>query len=164
MFGIPQIIKYVAILLSILIVAAGLWYVMNLKADLAISRENNAKLEQGIESQKLLMQQMREDIAEIQRVNKELHDLANTQRAEVEALSNKFSQDARGQARDFGLLAKEKPGLIERLINRGTRNAMRCLEIASGAPRTKEELEAVTSSTINKECPSIANPNYRGAQ
>ena len=164
MFGLPQIIKYVAILLSIVIVAAGLWYVMNLKADLAISRENNAKLEQGIESQKALMQQMREDIAEIQRVNKELHELANTQRAEVEALSNKFSQDARGQARDFGLLAKEKPGLIERLINRGTRNAMRCLEIASGAPRTKEELEAVTSSTINKECPSIANPNYRGAQ
>ena len=164
MFGLPQIIKYVAILLSILIVAAGLWYVMNLKADLAISRENNAKLEQGIESQKALMQQMREDIAEIQRVNKELHELANTQRAEVEALSNKFSQDARGQSRDFGLLAKEKPGLIERLINRGTRNAMRCLEIASGSPRTKEELEAVTSSTINKECPSIANPNYRGAQ
>ena len=164
MFGLPQIIKYVAILLSILIVAAGLWYVMNLKADLAISRENNAKLEQGIESQKALMQQMREDIAEIQKVNKELHELANTQRAEVEALSNKFSQDARGQARDFGLLAKEKPGLIERLINRGTRNAMRCLEIASGSPRTKEELEAVTSSTINKECPSIANPNYRGAQ
>lgn len=164
MLGISQIIKYVAILLSILIVAAGLWYVMNLKADLAISRENNAKLEQGIESQKLLMQQMREDIAEIQRVNKELHELANTQRAEVEALSNKFSQDARGQSRDFGSLAKEKPGLIERLINRGTRNAMRCLEIASGSPRTKEELEAVTSSQINKECPSIANPNYRGAQ
>jgi hypothetical protein len=164
MFGIPQIIKYVAILLSIVIVAAGLWYVMNLKADLAISRENSAKLEQGIESQKLLMQQMREDIAEIQKVNKELHELANTQRAEVEALSNKFSQDARGQSRDFGSLAKEKPGLIERLINRGTRNAMRCLEIASGAPRTKEELEAVTSSQINKECPSIANPNYRGAQ
>ena len=85
MFGLPQIIKYVAILLSILIVAAGLWYVMNLKADLAISRENSAKLEQGIESQKLLMQQMREDIAEIQKVNKELHDLANTQRAEVDA-------------------------------------------------------------------------------
>ena len=164
MLGISQIIKYVAILLSILIVAAGLWYVMNLKADLAISRENSAKLEQGIESQKLLMQQMREDIAEIQRVNKELHELANTQRAEVEALSNKFSQDARGQSRDFGSLAKEKPGLIERLINRGTRNAMRCLEIASGSPRTKEELEAVTSSQINKECPSIANPNYRGAQ
>jgi len=164
MFGLPQIIKYVTILLSIVIVAAGLWYVMNLKADLAISRENSAKLEQGIESQKLLMQQMREDIAEIQKVNKELHDLANTQRAEVEALSNKFSQDARGQSRDFGSLAKEKPGLIERLINRGTRNAMRCLEIASGAPRTKEELEAVTSSQINKECPSIANPNYRGAQ
>lgn len=164
MFGLPQIIKYVAILLSIVIVAAGLWYVMNLKADLAISRENNSKLEQGIESQKLLMQQMREDIALIQKTNKELQELATAQRAEVEALSNKFSQDARGQSRDFGLLAKEKPGLIERLINRGTRNAMRCLEIASGSPRTKEEMEAVTSSQINKECPSIANPNYRGAQ
>lgn len=164
MFGASAAIKAIAAIIIALLVAGGLWYVSNVKADLAIARENNKKLEDGIESQKLLLQQMREDIADIQKANKELNELANVQRAEVEALSNKFSQDARGQSRDFGQIAKEKPGLIERLVNRGTRNAMRCLEIASGAPHTKEELEAVTSSAINKECPSIANPNYRGPQ
>jgi len=47
-------------------------------------------------------------------------------------------------------------------MNVATRNAMRCLEIASGAPRTQAELAAKNSSEINKECPALANPNYKG--
>ena len=161
MFGIGQIIKAVAMLVSIIIIAAGLWYVMNLKADLVQARENEKKLEDGIRDQQAFIEQMKRDVTAIQRYNKELQEISNTQRAEVDALSKKFSQDAKGQPRDFGSLAIEKPELIQRLINRGTKNAMRCLEIASGAPRTDEELNAKNSSEINRECPSIANPNYK---
>ena len=110
------------------------------------------------------MKQMAEDIAKIQDINRELAEQTTKHRAEVDALSRKFSQDAKGQPRDFGQFAKEKPELVERLVNRGTKNAMRCLEIASGAPRTPEELAAKSATEINKECPTIANPNYKAPQ
>ena len=110
------------------------------------------------------MKQMTEDIAAIQQINRDLSDIVGKHKAEVDALSKKFSQDAKGQPRDFGQFAKEKPELVERLVNRGTKNAMRCLEIASGAPRTEAEINAKTASEINKECPAIANPNYKAPQ
>lgn len=160
-----DLIVKISIVLSVVAAVTGsVWYVSNLQAKLAQSQENVHKLEDGIKDQKILMQQMRQDISKIQSINDELRKSSEKYRSEVEALSRKFSQDAQGQSRDFGLLAREKPELIERLVNRGSRNAARCLEIASGAPRTKEEIEAKTSSEINKECPAIANPNYRAPQ
>ena len=164
MFGIGASIKAITALLIVAIVAAGGWYVMNLKADLAISEENSKRLIEGIKDQQALMKQMTEDIAKIQDINRDLAEQTTKHRAEVDALSRKFSQDAKGQPRDFGQFAKERPELVERLVNRGTRNAMRCLEIASGAPRTPEELAAKSATDINKECPAIANPNYKVPQ
>lgn len=164
MFGISASIKAIATLIVILVLASGAWYVMNLKADLAVSEINNRTLQDGIREQQDLMARMQQDIRTIQETNQRLHSLNEEQRREVDALSKKFSQDAKGQPRDFGALAAEKPELVERLVNRGTKNAMRCLEIASGAPRTEAELAAKTSAEINKECPAIANPNYKAPQ
>lgn len=157
-------IRAVAMLVMVIILAAGGWYVMNLKADLAVSEMNAKTLQEGIKEQQDLMNRMQEDIKTIQETNERLQNLTEEQKKEVETLSRKFSQDAKGQPRDFGALAAERPELVERLVNRGTKNAMRCLEIASGAPRTEAELNAKTSSEINKECPAIANPNYKAPQ
>lgn len=162
MWGIGSTIKAIVALVIVAILAVGTWWVMNLKADLAISQENARQLQQGIKDQQELMTQMRDDIRKIQQANADLLALTAQQRAEVEALRLKFSQDARGQPRDFGQLATERPETIQRLMNVATRNAMRCLEIASGAPRTQAELAAKNSSEINKECPALANPNYKG--
>ena len=164
MFGIGASVKAIVALIITVIIAAGGWYVMNLKADLAISEENSKRLQEGVREQQALMKQMAEDIAKIQDINRELAEQTTKHRAEVDALSRKFSQDAKGQPRDFGQFAKERPELVERLVNRGTKNAMRCLEIASGAPRTSEEISAKSATEINKECPAIANPNYRAQQ
>ena len=164
MLGIGPMIKAIAMLLMVIILAAGGWYVMNLKADLAVSEMNAKTLQDGIAEQQALMTRMQEDIKTIQETNAKLQNLTEEQKREVETLSKKFSQDAKGNARDFGALAAERPELVERLVNRGTKNAMRCLEIASGAPRTEAEINAKTSSEINKECPAIAHPNYKAPQ
>lgn len=164
MLPLGAVIRAIVILVVTAVIATGLWYVSNLKADLVQSRENARKLEEGIQEQKDLLKQMVEDIAAIQQTNRELQNLTERQRGEVDALAKKFSQDAKGNARDFGQLARERPELVERLVNRGTRNAMRCLELASGAPHTPQELAAKSSSEINKECPTIANPNYKAPQ
>jgi biopolymer transport protein ExbB/TolQ len=164
MMGIGPMIKAIAMLLIVIILAAGGWYVMNLKADLAVSEMNAKTLQDGIAEQQAVMAKMQEDIKTIQETNTKLQNLTEEQKREVDTLSRKFSQDAKGQPRDFGALAAERPDLVERLVNRGTKNAMRCLEIASGAPRTEAEINAKTSSEINKECPAIANPNYKAPQ
>jgi len=160
MLASSSVIKVVAILVIVLVVAGGLYYITNLKANLAVSEMNNKTLKDGIEKQQQLIEQMQRDVAQIQSINNELSDLAEKQRREVQDLSNRFNVNARGESRDFGALAAAKPGVVERAINRGTKNAMRCLEIASGAPHTEEELNAKKLSEINRECPNIANPNY----
>jgi hypothetical protein len=164
MLPVGVIIRAIVALMMTVVIAGGLWYVSNVKADLVQSQENARRLEEGIQEQKDLLKQMVEDVAAIQQTNRDLQNLAERYRGEVDTLTKKFSQDARGNPRDFGQLAREKPELVERLVNRGTRNAMRCLELASGAVHTREELAAKSSGEINKECPAIANPNYKAPQ
>jgi SMC interacting uncharacterized protein involved in chromosome segregation len=153
-------IKIVAILVIVLVFAGGFYYISNLQANLAIAEMNNQKLEEGIKAQQELMVQMQNDIKQIQNINSELQDLAEKQKEEIKAVSDKFNVNAKGEARDFGALAAAKPKVIERAVNRGTRNALRCLELASGAKHTEQELNARTTSEINRECPAIANPNF----
>jgi hypothetical protein len=163
MFGIGGIIKAIVALIIVVTVAGGIYYITGLRADLAVSEMNNKKLEEGIQAQQALMEQMKVDIAQIQNINQDLAKEADRQKQEVAQLQNRFSVNAKGEARDFGALAAEKPAVVERAVNRGTARALRCLELASGAPHTEEELKATTSSEINRECPTLANPNYKPA-
>jgi TolA-binding protein len=163
LFGGGAAIKVVATLAIVVIVTGGLWYVTGLRADLAVSEMNNKTLKDGIEQQQRLIEQMQRDVAQIQEINSSLAQEADRQRAEVRDLVDRFNVNARGESRDFGAIAAARPGVVERLVNRGTANAMRCLAIASGAPHTAAELAAKTSSEINRECPSLANPSYTPA-
>lgn len=156
-------IKIVAVLIMVLTVAAGLWYVTGLRADLAMSEQNRARLQEGVAAQQALLTQMRADISQIQTINQDLRSENDRQKAEVQSLTQRFGQTARGEVRDFGALAAERPDAIQRAVNRGTVNAMRCLEIASGSPLTDAEKNATTLSEINRECPTLANPRYRAA-
>ncbi len=160
MFGIGNVIKIISILVIVLVIAGGLYYVTELKANLAVAQLNEEKLKDSIAAQNELLESMKQDIQAIQSMNQALLDQDKKHQEEIKNLSDKFNVNAKGEARDFGAIASAKPGLIERLVNRGTVNALRCLEIASGAPLTEKELNAKTTSEINRECPSIANPNY----
>lgn len=155
MFGIGSAIKAIVYLVIVIVIAGGLWYVMNLKADLAISEQNNEKLQSGIEQQKELLEMMRKDIAQIQETNKQLAEQNEKQKQDVATLSTKFSK------RDFGALAAEKPSVVEKLVNRGTANVMRCLELASGAPLNDKEKAAKTPTEANRECPGLIDSNYK---
>lgn len=157
MFG---TIKMIAILIIVLVVAGGLYYVTNLKAQLAISEANNAKLEESVQQQQELMEQMQNDIKQIQSINEELNEVNAKNQEQLKQLTDKFSVNAKGEKRDFGAIASAKPKLIEKLVNRGTKNVVRCLELLTGAPHTEKELNAKIKSETNGECPDIANPNY----
>tara|TARA_Y100000593_G_C4241614_1_gene302443 strand:+ start:359 stop:814 length:456 start_codon:yes stop_codon:yes gene_type:complete len=131
-------------------------YVMKLRADNAILKTNQIKLEQSIEAQHKTIEQQKKDIKEIVAANKEMNKLVNNLKEDLQNLDKRFTKNGR----DIGKLAEKKPKLIEKIVNNASERAKRCVEIASGAPLTEQELNATKKSEINPECPSIANPNY----
>tara|TARA_E500000178_G_scaffold192168_1_gene190161 strand:+ start:4460 stop:4945 length:486 start_codon:yes stop_codon:yes gene_type:complete len=154
-------IKIAIVLMMIAGAGGGFMYVKGLKADLATSEANNLKLEQSVESQKAVIQQMKADFEAINKIKAEIEKQNVSLKKEYAALDKKFNKiNGKGEVRDFGALANEKPKLIERITNKGSANANRCVEIAMGSPLTEKEKNATKKSEINSECPSIANPNY----
>ena len=145
----------IAIMLITGIAGAGV-YVMKLRADNATLKANQIELERGIESQTKLLEQQKQDFNAILESNKKLNALVMTFKKDLDDLDKRFNKGKR----DVGKLAIERTGAIERIINKGADNAARCVELASGAEHTEEELKATKRSEINPECPSLANPNF----
>ena len=152
----------IALMLVVLAGAGGgFMYVKNLKADLATSEANNLKLEQSIDSQKAVIQQMKADFEAMTKIKAEIEKQNLILKAEFKALDQKFNKiNGKGEVRDIGDLATKRPSSVEKIINKGSNNAMRCQEIAMGSPLTEKEKNATKKSEINSECPSLANPNY----
>jgi hypothetical protein len=137
------------------IAGAGM-YVMKLRSDNAILKANQIKLEEAVSSQKELIAKQQKDFKEILEANKKFNELVTALKKDIDDLDNRFNKGGR----DFGKLALEKTEAIQRIINGASDKAIRCVEIAGGAPLTEQELNATKKSEINRECPSIANPNY----
>ena len=159
--GITAVIRIIAILAIVGIGTAGIWYVTGLRADLAMSQENTKKMAAAVELQKQVIEQMQADQKKIQELNQQLADTVKSQQKDMQSLADRFSTNADGSKRDLGEIAVQKPASVERAINKGTKNALRCIEIASGAPLTEQEKNATKADEINKECPALANPRYK---
>ena len=153
MFGSLKI-AIVAILITG-IAGAGM-YVMKLRSDNAILKVNQIKLESAVADQKQLIENQKKDFEEILKSNQEMNKLIGALKKDLDDLDKRFNK----KNRDFGKLAIEKTKVIERIMNKGSVNAQRCIEIASGAELTEKEKNATKKSEINPECPSIANPNF----
>ena len=144
-----------AILLITGIAGAGM-YVMKLRADNATLKANQIKLETAVAEQTKVLEQQKKDFEAIMESNKKLNVLINTFKKDLNDLDKRFTK----KNRDIGKLALERTTSVERVINKGGKNAARCIELASGAEHTEEELKATLKSQINPECPALANPNY----
>ena len=145
---------FIGIIASALI-GAGV-YVMKLRSDNAILKANQIKLESAVAEQQQLITKQKEDFEEILAANQKMNELVNVLKKDLDDLDKRFNK----KNRDFGKLSIEKTEVMERIINKGGEAAKRCIEIASGAELTEQEINATKKSEINRECPSIANPNY----
>ena len=113
-------------------------YVMKLRSDNAILKANQFQLEQSIEKQEKLLKQQKLDFNAIMESNKKLNELVKTFKKDLDDLDKRFNK----KKRDVGKLAIERTKSVERVINKGGKNAARCIELASGAEHTAEELKA----------------------
>ena len=120
-------------------------YVKHLQSENAILIENNAKLEQSVNIQKDTITSLEQDSQKIRKqsniVNKKFSDARN----ENSVLRNKLGKH------DLAYLAEKKPGLIKKIVNKGTKNVGRCFEILSGADLTEKE----KTGEVNSKCTGI---------
>ena len=137
-------------------IAGGGFYVVKLQKDNAILKANAIKLESAVAEQQELITQQKNDFKEILAANQKMNELVGVLKKDLEDLDKRFNK----KNRDVGKLAIAKPDAIQRITNGASALAMRCVEIASGSPLTEKEIKATKKSEINRECPSIANPNY----
>ena len=153
MFGQLRMIFTLIIIMGI--AGAGM-YVFKLRADNATLKANQLQLETAITEQNKVLEQQKADFEAILESNKKLNVLIQTFKKDLEDLDKRFTK----KNRDVGKLAIDRTEAVERIINKGSAEATRCIELASGAERTEAELKATKKSEINTMCPSLANPNF----
>lgn len=143
MFGGLQL-KIIIALILISVISGGYFYIQALRGELAVAAEVQKKLEGVIEQQKLVMEKNAEDMRKMQEINQKVSDEFAKSQREVNALNKKFEK--------FANISKTKPTETEMRVNRGTRDALRCNELITGSPLTKEEKAGTMKNGI---CPEI---------
>ena len=148
----------VVIILVLLMGAGGFGaysWVTKLQSENKILQVNQEKLEGAVAGQELVIADQIADAAKIQEANSNLRAQHTALQEDRKNLANKLGRH------ELDILAQNKPGLVEKIINRASKNELRCYEIQSGAPLTEDEKAATKKSETNGECPGIANPNYK---
>jgi len=138
-------IKLIIAVVLMLGAGGGYLYVNKLQKDNAILKENQLKLETAVAESNEVIQQQTQDLKKIRSTLKEVEETNAKLQKDRDALNNRLGKH------DIGNLAENKPGLVEKIINKASDSAARCMEIASGSPLTEEEL----NGTPNRECPSF---------
>jgi chromosome segregation ATPase len=142
-------LKLAAVIALVSLLLSGLfyWYYTDSQQRIATLTANNAKVELAIQQSEAAIVSMQNDIL---KVNVQLKKV-NSDFAEIRAQNTQLAEKLDNV--DLGVLAINKPKIIERIINTGTKNAARCFEILSGGELTINEKEAKDAKTFNNECP-----------
>ena len=117
------------------VIYGGLYYYKDTQARIAILTENSAKLEQAANTQKQTIDTLVEDAEKYRELNKELN-------TKLEA-ANEYKNKLIGKLRkhDLAKLSMQKPKMVEKRINNGTK-------------RLFESLEKLTSISSNSDTSS----------
>ena len=130
------------------------WYYNDTQERMAILVANEAKATfaaKEAEAAKVVLQESYKKIAaENEKLNVKFQEAENRSKR----LQNKLSRH------DLGVLGIAKDTYTEKVINKGSANALRCAEIISGSELLESETSATKPSEINPECYEIANPNF----
>ena len=128
-------------------------WITKLQGDNKVLQVNQSKLEGAVAEQEVAIKQQMANAAQIQAANSELREQQAVLQKDKKNLAKKLGRH------ELDILAENKPGLVVRIINRASKNELRCFEIQTGSPLTHDELAARKKSESNGECPELANPN-----
>lgn len=119
-----------------------------------IYAENAAKAEMAQQETQAALAQTLADLQKVQEKFTKVSSEFEAAESRVSGLEDKLKEH------DLPYLAEQKPRLIDKIVDKGTKDVLRCLEIVSGSPLTEEEINVTKKSKANTTCPDIANPNY----
>lgn len=152
-FGILR--KYLIIAGVLGAVGFGLWkYYTYTQETIRVYAENAARAEMAQAETQAALEQTIKDLEKVQEKYNQVSADFNSAKKRVDGLQDKLKEH------DLPFLAEQKPGLVEKILDKGSKDMLRCLEIISGDPLTEEELNVTTKSKANTQCPDLANPNY----
>ena len=158
MFASLKIKLILALVLSSFAVGA-FYYVKFLQSEVEAAKIREAQYKSVIVAKDAETAAIKADIAKIFEAQKQLNSKLLSAQAEVKTLEGRFSQTKTGEERDIGKLAVKKPEAIERAINGGTKEALRCNELVTGAEPTADELSGKTNNSL---CPGVLEELRKG--
>ena len=126
-------IKLIIACVLFTVMTSGYFYIMALQGKLEAAAEIQQRMEGVIEQQKVVLEKQQEDVRKMQQLNNEMSKKFSETQQEVAQLSQKFAY------RDLAASSLKNPDETEMKVNRGTRDALRCNEIITGATLTIEE-------------------------
>ena len=147
-------VKLIIFFLIVSVAGGGYVYVQKLQADNATLKINTTKLQGAVEQNEATIKQQTQNFEKVRTTLTAVQEQKDALQGDKDELAKKL------QRHDLGQLAYNKPGLVVKIINKASNNANRCIALATGSPRTEDEIAATKKSQINGECPSLANPNY----
>jgi predicted negative regulator of RcsB-dependent stress response len=137
-------------------VGFGAWkYYQYTQEQIRIYAVNAATAELAQQQAEAAVESLKRDMVEIQAQFTAVSAKFEVAKGRVDALEDKLSEH------EIGDLAQKKPKLIEKIIDKGTQDVLRCYEILTGSPLTEKEIAATKKSQVNTTCSDVANPNYR---
>lgn len=148
-------IKIGAVMVLVAALAGAKMYYTWSQEEIHTLQANLIKMELAVKRNEAVIRSLQSGIREAAKTHNTVSRKFAQTRRETTRLKNLLSKH------DLGFLASKKPGLIQTRVNKGTANANRCFEIASGAPLMDSERNATKRSEINTSCPELANPRYK---
>jgi hypothetical protein len=110
------------------VVYGGYYYYKDTQSRIQTLTENNAKVMAAKAAQDQTINTLIADREKFDKLNKELHVKLEKANEYKDTLINKLRKH------DLAKLSMQKPGLVEKKINRGTENLFRSLENLTGTP------------------------------
>jgi len=107
---------------------------------------NISKLTVAVTEQQAAIEQLKIDAAKQAEITRELDGKYQASREQVSTLIDKFAKN------NLGNLAAHKPGLIEKAINKGSREVNRCFEVISGATAQQLGINENEFSKLKVSC------------
>ena len=118
MLGIFSGAKVVMVVIVLAVAGGGLYYVKKLQHENDLLKVNQVKLEESITEQKEVIAMQKESYEKIMVANNELSSKVKELNGAKQELQKKLSEH------DVNYLAVKKPKLIERIINKGSKDVL----------------------------------------
>lgn len=115
-------IRIVMLVMVLAVAGGGLYYVKKLQYENELLKVNQIKLEESIGEQKEVITMQKESYEKIMVANADLSSTVKELNGAKKELQKKLADH------DINYLAVQKPGLIERIVNKGTKDVLNDIE------------------------------------